>query len=255
MIQFRFRSGETGVSEAVIEMLVQHLREWPITREFYITKLSESGFAVLIEGVALPDDVQMLEDRLRMHLELPLGAGQTKGVEYILASASFPYDTREVSELWGVVAKRLALRKKPMERDSVRPQVSLLESGIIRVDYGMAEGVTYELMREAFQIYQDEIAPDYPGVKFPQLTVAGRMVSLDPKAIQFTRSKMLVDVTTAIAVPPKGHIEKHIMRMFSYYNQPPYPFRICDTEDEAAEWLSNYVDPMFWQIKQQKKTA
>ena len=257
MLRFRFRTAETGVSEAVIDLLMQHLVDWPIQQDFVVTKVAEDGFVVLVEDIALPDDVAAVEDTLRVYLELPWGEEEGLSAEFFLASAAFPFDVEGPEELWGAVAKRLARREKIVGHQyASRPQYDLLDNGVIVLTHAEGAGMNYNGFREAFQIYQDEVAPLYPGVKFPHLGLSsGRISDADAKGARFMSSKMMVDVASAIAVVPKSAIEKHAMRMFSYYHRPPYPFRIFDDEDAAIEWLTQYVDPQYWDVKARRASA
>ena len=257
MLRFRFHTDSTGVNEAMVDLLMLHLSNWDISSEFCLTKMSDDGFAVLVEDLSLPDDVEALEDKLRMHLELPWAGSEKKSSEFVLASASFPYDADSPYDLWGAVAKRLAAREEMYTRNtSGRPSIKILDNGVALVDHGRAGGMSYKGFREAFQVYQDEIAPDFPGVKFPHLGIStGKILDSDDKAARFMSSKMMVEATSAVAVVPKSAIEKHVVRMFSYYNPPPYPFRVFDDEEAAIAWLSNYVDPLYWEMKEQQQSA
>jgi|GEM_PF-2577045 len=248
LLRFRFQTDNTGVDEAIVDLLVEHMQAWPVLHEFYVSKVDESSFVVLVEDVALPDESRELEDLLHVHLDLPMGGSEKHSLEFTLAHGSFPYDTDHITELWGVVAQRLSQRKRVSNTLALRPNVRVRDDGILLVDLGRVEGVSYANMQAAFQVYLEEIAPYYPGIKFPQLTVAERMLSLDVDAIRFTRSQPVVDATSAVAVPPRGSIEKHLMKMFAYYNQPPYPFKICSSEETAVAWLQKYVDPKFFDL-------
>lgn len=248
LLRFRFQTDNTGVDGAIVDLLVEHMQSWPVPHEFYISKVDASSFVVLVEDVALPDESRELEDLLHVHLDLPMGTTEQYALEFTLAHGSFPYDTDHITELWGVVAQRLSQRKRVSNTLALRPVVDVRGDGVLVIDLGGVEGVNYSNVEGAFQVYLDDYAPLYPGVKFPQLCKAERVLSLDVDAIRFTRSKAVVGAISAVAVAPRGSIEKHLMRMYAYYNQPPYPFKICSNEEEAIEWLQAYVDPKFFKL-------
>lgn len=247
MLQLRLIEPAVDITERQMTEVISALQAVSLSQPSRMTLLSGQVLVIAIDHISLPDDVAEQEQIIIKQLQE--SASLAMGADYNLVAAACPFDVEEPQQLWGELAARMESKVGAPPRQVGAPKLTLRDDGILIVDYGNAEGVTYDLMRQAFQIYQDEIAPLYPGVKFPQMTKAGRMLSLDPEAVKFTRSRMLVEVTSAIAVPPRGAIERHIMKMFSYYNQPPYPFKVCDSEEEALTWLQQHVDPKFWTIK------
>lgn len=248
LLHFRFQTDNTGVEDAIVGLLVEHMQAWPIAQEFFIHKVDKSSFVVLVEDVALPDESRELEDQLHIHLDLPMGGSEQNALEFTLAHGSYPYDTDQIEQLWGVVEQRLEQRERASNSLTARPNVEVRDDGVLVIDLGATEGVSYANVETAFQIFLYQYALLYPGIKFPQLCKARRVLSLDVDAMRFTRSKMVADAISAVAVIPKGNVEKHLMKMYAYYHQPPYPFKVCATEEEAIEWLKGYVDPKFFTL-------
>lgn len=249
LLRFCFQTDDTGVGGAIVDLLVESLQTWSIPQEFYISIVDEGSFVVLVEGVSLPDESSELADLLCMHLDLPIGGGgEHDALEFALEHGSFPFDTDDITQLWAVVENRLSQRKSASAKRVLQSSVQVRDDGILVIDLGQVESIVYESVASAFQVYLDEYAPLYPGVKLPQLCKAGRVLKLSAGAMGFTRSKTVVDAISAAAVAPNRSITKHLMRMYIYYNQPPYPFKVCSSEEEAVEWLKNYVDPKFFML-------
>ena len=243
---FRFQTDNTGVEDAMVDLLVGHMQAWPVAQEFFIHKVGKNGFVVLVEDVALPDESRELEDELHIHLNLPMGAAEESALEYTLARGSYPYDTDQINQLWELVDQRLVQREHTAHTLTAQPSVEVREDGVLVIDLGATEGVSYTNVESAFQLFLDQYAVFYPGIKFPQLCKARRVLSLDADAMRFTRSKVVTDAISAVAVVPRGSIEKHLMRMYTYYNQPQYPFKVCSSEADAITWLQGHVDPKFF---------
>lgn len=239
-------------ADSPVEKVLANLQ---LNEEFYIAPLGERGswhsdYWLLIEDVHLPDRVEHLKQQLMQQL-----GAQVNDVSVRLESVIFPFDGRDLDALSQRLLTKMEYQAPRLSRERTGVSVELNKDGIAIVDYGDGGQVTAAMVEEARHIYQRDIAPDYPDIKLPQLAKARRMLMLDKEAIRQTRIKESADVIAAVAVAPRGMIEKHLMKMYAYYSRPPYPFKVFDNEEDALAWLKTQVTPEFYARQQALKQS
>lgn len=121
--------------------------------------------------------------------------------------------------------------------------VYLTEDGILVYDYGDHPRLSSAVLREAFHRFEQQIAPAYPpGTRFPALVETSKMLNMSYNAARYCSSDEVVAATSAMAYVPKTFLEKNLVQMFVWYHNPPYPFKVFNSREEALEWLHMYLD-------------
>lgn len=126
------------------------------------------------------------------------------------------------------------------------PEMVIGDDGIVRVDYGSTGVVTLDLVKAELEARR-RLAP---GMHVLMVILRG-VWRVDVDAAAFMSSAEWCAVTGASGMVVESSLGNMAMRVFELYHRPPYPFRICGTEDDAAEWLAQYV-PSRQQVRRQR---
>ncbi len=126
------------------------------------------------------------------------------------------------------------------------PEVVIGDDGIVRVDYGSTGVVTLDLVK-AELVARQRLAP---GAQVLMVILRG-VWRVDVDAAAFISSAEWCAATGASGMVVESSLGNMAMRVFELYHRPSYPFRICGTEDDALEWLAQYV-PSRQQVRRQR---
>ncbi|MFV1997850.1 MAG: hypothetical protein ACC641_07535 [Acidiferrobacterales bacterium] len=118
------------------------------------------------------------------------------------------------------------------------PEVTLTEEGILVVELGRYARITVALQEEILQKHR-RLAP---GRKTPILLKGDHLLSVDNDAPPNTTSAEILELTAAIACIAKTPLEKHLGQMYLWFSEPPYPFKLFTKEEEALQWLQQFID-------------
>lgn len=131
-------------------------------------------------------------------------------------------------------------RKNPLETNGVvqEPEVQLGEDGIVRIRFGLHARITRATLERAEELSR-QLTP-YPS-SAPALIVGDGILQLDEEAQCFASDPEIVSTTTACALVPRSFLERFIANVFLRYRKPPYPIRVFETEEDAVQWLKQYV--------------
>ena len=116
------------------------------------------------------------------------------------------------------------------------PEIVIGDDGIVRVDYGSTGVVTLDLVRAELEARR-RLAP---GMQILMVTLRG-VWRVDVDAAAFMSSAEWCAATGASGMVVESSLGNMAMRVFELYHRPSYPFRICATEDDAVEWLAQYI--------------
>jgi len=111
-----------------------------------------------------------------------------------------------------------------------------LDDGIIKL-ICFTRDETIEKARialDAFKIISE-------GKKNPLLVDIRQQKSISREARLFYSGKEFTDQVTSLAFVVESAISKVLANFFLGLNKPPYPTRLFTNEDEAIEWLKNYL--------------
>lgn len=131
-------------------------------------------------------------------------------------------------------------RKNPLATNGVvqEPGVQLGEDGIVRIRFGLHARITRATLQRAEELSR-QLTP-YPA-SAPALIVGDGILQVDEDAQHFASDPEIVSTTTACALVPRTFLERFIASLFLRYRKPPYPTRVFETEEDAVQWLKQYV--------------
>ncbi len=116
------------------------------------------------------------------------------------------------------------------------PDIVIGDDGIVRVDYGTTGVVTFDLVRAELEARRGLA----PGMQILMVLLQG-VWRVDVEAAAFMSSAEWCAATGASGMVVESSLGNMAMRVFDLYHRPPYPFRIYGSEDDATEWLSQFV--------------
>jgi hypothetical protein len=117
-----------------------------------------------------------------------------------------------------------------------RPQVTLGDDGVIRINFGFHARITRATVQDAHEQHR-RLTP----YRAPVLIKGEHVLTADSDAERYASSPEIVKAVTACALLPRTVLERVIARLFLRYSKPPYPVRVFADEDEAIEWLKPFV--------------
>lgn len=116
------------------------------------------------------------------------------------------------------------------------PKVWLGEDGIVRVDFGGIGVVTLEHVKAELAARRGLGAtPQVTLVKLPGVW------RVDVQAAAFMSSLENVNMTAASGMVTESSLGNLAVRVFDLYHRPPFPWRVFSNDDDAAEWLRQFV--------------
>lgn len=117
-----------------------------------------------------------------------------------------------------------------------KPEVTLGDDGVVRVNFGFHARITRAAMEDAH-----EQRRRLTRCRVPILLKGEHVLMVDSEAERFASDPKIVGAVTACALLPRTILERMIARLFLRYSKPPYPTRIFADEAEAIEWLKPFV--------------
>lgn len=116
------------------------------------------------------------------------------------------------------------------------PKVWLGDDGIVRVDFGGIGVVTLEHVKA-------ELAARRRIHTMPQVTLVRLpgVWRVDVQAAAFMSSLESVSMTIASGMVTDSSLGNLAVRVFDLYHRPPFPWRVFANDDDAAEWLRQYL--------------
>lgn len=121
---------------------------------------------------------------------------------------------------------------------AAEPKVWLGEDGILRIDYGPLRRITPESMESAYR-QQMKLCQTW----CPVLIFAHSILSVDFDAVPFPLREGVERLTTAVAIVTSSSVGSHLGQFLVWYHSPPYPVRLCSSQDEALSWLGQFDVP------------
>lgn len=79
-------------------------------------------------------------------------------------------------------------------------------------------------------------------IKHPLIVDVRHNISISREARQFYSGKEFADIVTSLALIVESPISKVLANFFLFMNKPPYSTRLFTNEDEAIEWLKDYLE-------------
>lgn len=132
--------------------------------------------------------------------------------------------------------KRLGWFASSETKTPTEPIVWLGEDGILRVDYGDSphiDGAMIEKIRQKHIALSDKPLPVmFMATGRPSSTKDGREAASTPE---------ICNITTAVAFVTKSWYIRQLLDLYLTFDRPPYPAFVCETEEDAADWLIRYV--------------
>lgn len=125
-----------------------------------------------------------------------------------------------------------------MDNPDTYPKVTALSPRIIEIDFGPHAEVTLEFMQRALQRHQALNLKGKQGV----LIMGHDLVRGDEEAKRFVGSREVCDVTAATAIVVESLPARHLIRLFHWFNPPPYPSRPFANREDALAWLERMVE-------------
>lgn len=116
------------------------------------------------------------------------------------------------------------------------PKVWLGDDGIVRVDFGGIGVVTLEHVKAELAARRDLGAtPQVTLVKLPGVW------RVDVQAAAFMSSLENVAMTAASGMVTESSLGNLAVRVFDLYHRPPFPWRVFSNDEDAAEWLRQFI--------------
>ena len=116
------------------------------------------------------------------------------------------------------------------------PKVWMGDDGIVRVDFGGIGVVTLEHVKAELAARRG--LGDLPQVTLVRLPGVWRV---DVQAAAFMSSLENVSMTAASGMVTESSLGNLAVRVFDLYHRPPFPWRVFSNDDDAAEWLGQFV--------------
>jgi len=119
-----------------------------------------------------------------------------------------------------------------------KPEVLLLDSGIIKITYphnahvtlGMAEAVLERCLK-------------LTSIPRPFIITGRHMLYVDYDAYKTANYPEMVAITQAMALVTQTRVEQMLGATFMKFHKPKSPTRLFTREYEAHEWLSRFTAP------------
>lgn len=117
-----------------------------------------------------------------------------------------------------------------------KPEVTLGDDGVVRVNFGFHARITRAAVEDAHE-QRRRLTP----YRAPVLVKGEHVLTVDSEAERFASDPKVVKAVTACALLPRTILERVIARLFLRYARPPYPIRVFADEAEAIDWLKPFV--------------
>ncbi|MCG8435088.1 MAG: hypothetical protein MJA83_13760 [Gammaproteobacteria bacterium] len=116
------------------------------------------------------------------------------------------------------------------------PTVWLDDDGIIHEQYGQYAEITVDSIARSMSLIRrltDRKAP---------ILIHGLSVLDVQKEVEICASHpKVIDVTSALGILVGSFMSEYVAQMFIWYHRPPYPCKIFHSEEQASNWLKQYL--------------